>query len=109
MIEVNPKKPINMFVVRDVFNLKYGLFKEAMASIRQAVKEGLLPEKKVRILSDFTGDAYRLIMESGYASLADYEKDLTEGMKDPRFAEFYSVFKTYVVSGHREILRQHQL
>ncbi len=98
-----------MFIVRDIFNLKYGMFKEAMASIRQAVSLGLLPEKDVRILSDFTGDAYRLIMESGYASLADYEKDLAEGMKDPRFSQFYSVFTSYVSSGHREILRTHQL
>ncbi len=98
-----------MFVVRDVFNLKYGMFKEAMASIRQAVQQGLLPEKDVRILSDFTGDAYRLIMESSVESLAAYEKEMNEGMKDPRFQEFYSVFKTYVASGHREILRQHQL
>lgn len=98
-----------MYIVRDIFNLRYGMFKEAMTSIRKAVQVGLLPVKDIRILSDFTGDAYRLIMESEAESLAAYEKEMNEGMKDPRFQEFYSEFKTYVSSGHREILRKHQL
>ena len=98
-----------MYIVRDIFNLRYGMFKEAMASIRKAVHAGLLPEKEVRILSDFTGDAYRMILESDVESLAAYEKEMNEGMKDPRFQEFYSEFKTYVSSGHREILRRHSL
>jgi hypothetical protein len=39
--------------------------------------------KSCRMLSDFTGDFYRLIMGEGYDALADYEKSLTSSTGKP--------------------------
>ena len=96
-----------MYIVRDIFHLKFGMFRDAFASIQLASKQGLLISTEVNVLSDFTGDSYRLILETNYPSLAEYEHFLTQGMKDPKWQEFYQVFKTYIQSSHREIMKRH--
>lgn len=70
-----------MYIIRDIFRLRFGHYKEAKALLDEAYSKGLLPDaKSSRILSDFTGDSYRLIFEEGYDSLSDYEKSLAESM-----------------------------
>jgi hypothetical protein len=67
----------------------------------------LMPEaKSTRVLTDFTGDSYRLIFEEGYDTLADYEKSLTSGMNEDLWKKWYEKFKPLVLSSHREILKQ---
>lgn len=96
-----------MYIVRDIFQLKFGQFKEAKKLLDEAYGHGLLPDAKAsRILTDFTGDSYRLILEEGFDSLADYEKSLTEGMQKPGWKKWYDRFKAQVESSHREILSQ---
>ena len=71
-----------MYIVRDIFQLKFGHYKEAKVLLDEAYSHGLLPDAKAsRILADFTGDSYRLILEEGFDSLADYENSLTHGME----------------------------
>ena len=95
-----------MYIVRDIFNLKYGHFRPVKALMEEAKKMGMMPESKSnRLLSDFTGDAYRVIMETGYDSLADFEKELSADMSKPEFQEWYKKFVEHVISGHREILK----
>lgn len=103
-----------MYIVRDIFHLKFGHYRDAKALMParagtdgdEAKAKNMFPEaKSFRMLSDFTGDAYRLIIEEGYASLADYEKAITTGMSHPDFQIWYSKFKEHVVSSHREILK----
>ena len=70
-----------MYIVRDIFNLKYGHFRPVKAMMDEAMKMGMmLNAKNTRILSDFTGGAYRLVMETGFDSLADFEKELAADM-----------------------------
>jgi hypothetical protein len=96
-----------MFIIRDVFQLRFGEFKNAKALIDEAYSKGLLPDaKSSRVLSDFTGDAYRLVFEEGYDTLADYEKSLAQSMAKPEWKKWYERFKTLVLSSHREIVRQ---
>ena len=95
-----------MFIIRDIFQLRFGEYKEAKALLDQAYSKGLLPEaKSSRILSDFTGDSYRLIFEEGYDSLGDYEKSLQESMAKDEWKKWYDKFKKHVESSHREILK----
>lgn len=98
-----------MYIVRDIFQLKFGMFKDAFAAIKNASKHHLLPSQQFRILSDFTGDAYRLVLESNYSSLAEFENFLKQGMTDPKWQEFYNEFKNYIISSHREILKKHEV
>lgn len=96
-----------MYIVRDIFQLKFGHYGEAKKLLDEAYSHGLLPDaKSSRILTDFTGDSYRLILEEGFDSLADYEKSLADGMQKPAWKKWYDRFKTQVDSSHREILRQ---
>lgn len=95
-----------MYIVRDIFNLKYGHFRPVKALMEEAMKMGMMPKSKSnRMLSDFTGEAYRLIMENGFDSLADFEKELSTDMSKPEFQEWYKKFTEHVESGHREILK----
>jgi hypothetical protein len=96
-----------MYIVRGIFHLKFGHYGEAKRLLDEAYSHGLLPDAKAsRILTDFTGDSYRLILEEGFDSLADYEKSLAEGMQKPAWKKWYERFKAQVESSHREILRQ---
>jgi len=95
-----------MYIVRDIFNLKYGHFRPVKALMEEAMKMGMMPKSKGnRTLSDFTGGAYRLIMETSFDSLADFEKELSADMSKPEFQEWYKKFTEHVESGCREILK----
>ena len=96
-----------MFIIRDIFTLHFGHYKEAKALLDEAHRNGMLPEaKSTRVLTDFTGDAYRLIFEEGYETLGDYEKSLGDSMGKNEWKSWYDRFKQHVLSSHREILKQ---
>jgi len=96
-----------MYIIRDIFKLKFGQYRDAKKLLDEAYSNGLLPEaKSSRILTDFTGDSYRLIFEEGYDSLADYEKSLTSSMQEDAWKRWYDKFKSHVETSHREILKQ---
>src|SRR5262245_46392066 len=95
-----------MYIVRDIFNLKYGHFRAVKALMEEARKNDMMPDaKNSRMLSDFTGGAYRFIMEISYDSLSDFEKELSKDMSKPEFQDWYKKFTEHVDSGHREILK----
>lgn len=96
-----------MYIVRDIFYLRFGAYKEVKALVDEAYSKGLLPEaKSSRVLSDFTGDSYRLIFEEGYDILSDYEKSLTQSMEKSTWKKWYEKFKQHIISSNREILKQ---
>ena len=96
-----------MYIIRDIFHLKFGHFKDAKGLLDQAMKSGMMPQtQSVRVLSDFTGPSYRLIFEEGYNSLADYEASLTSSMGEEEWKKWYEQFKQHVDSSYREILKE---
>lgn len=96
-----------MYVVRDIFHLKFGHFKDARSLLEQAIKSRLMPQtESSRVLSDFTGESYRLIFEEGFNSLADYEQSLNSSMAEEEWKKWYEQFKQHVDSSSREILKQ---
>jgi len=98
--------PRTTYVVRDIFQLKFGRFREARELLQVAAKAGILPESgSMRVLSDFTGDAYRLVFEEGFPDLATYEASLTGSMKKEAWQQWYEQFKPLVERSHREILK----
>jgi hypothetical protein len=73
----------------------------------EAKSKNMFPEgKNMRMLTDFTGDSYRLIMEEGFDSLGEYEKSMSTGMNEKDFQQWYERFKPLVESSYREILKQ---
>ena len=96
-----------MFIVRDIFHLKFGHYRDAKALFDEVKSKNMLPDaNNFRLLTDFTGDSYRLIMESGFNTLADYEKSLGSSMNEEEWKKWYEKFKPLVESSHREILKQ---
>ena len=96
-----------MYIIRDIFQLKFGHFKDAKALLDEAQTKNMLPAdaKELRVLSDFTGDAYRLIFEEGFDTLAAYEQSLSGSMSTPEWQQWYADFKQHIESSHREILK----
>ena len=96
-----------MYIIRDIFQLRFGAFKDAKVLLEEAYSKGLLPDaRSARVLSDFTGDSYRLVFEEGHDSLSDYEKSLNESMNKAAWKKWYENFKQHVQTSHREILKQ---
>jgi hypothetical protein len=96
-----------MYIIRDIFHLHFGAYKEARKLLDDAYSRGLLPDaKSARILSDFTGDSYRLVFEEGYDTLAEYERSLTESRSKAGWRKWHEKFRQHVESSYREILRQ---
>jgi hypothetical protein len=96
-----------MYVVRDIFHLNFGQYRDVKKLMDEAVEKKMFPEtQNMKVLTDFTGDSYRLIMEETFNSLADYEKSMASGMDEAAWREWYEKFKKHVKSSHREILKQ---
>ena len=96
-----------MFIVRDIFHLKFGHYRDAKALFDEAKSKNMLPDtNNLRLLTDFTGDSYRLIMELSFNTLADYENSMGSSMNEEEWKKWYEKFKPLVESSHREILKQ---
>ena len=96
-----------MYIVRDIMYLKFGHYKDAKVLLDEAIKLNMFPETKSRrILTDFTGDSYRLILEAGFDTLAEYEGSFNSGMQNADWKNWYERFKPLVNTSHREILKQ---
>ena len=95
------------YLVRDIFYLKYGQYRNAKKLIDEAMAQNLMPHgQQQRMLTDFTGDAYRLIFEEGFDNLDDFENTLQNSMRGEEWQAWYEKFKPLVEKGHREILKQ---
>ncbi len=96
-----------MYIVRDIFQLKFGQYKQAKELLDEAQAMKMFEDgKSRRVLSDFTGDAYRLVLEQGFDTLADYENHLKNGFSNPDWGKWYGRFREHIVSSHREIMKQ---
>ena len=82
-------------------------FATAKKLLEEAFEKNMLPDaQQARVLTDFTGDAYRLVFEEGFDSLSDYETSLSGSMKTDEWQSWYERFKPLVERSHREILKQ---
>jgi hypothetical protein len=96
-----------MYVIRDIFYLKYGHYRDAKELLDEAMQNKLMPQQQgARVLTDFTGDAYRLIFEQVFNSLGEFEQTLTGIMNEEDWQKWYKKFRGHVKSSHREILKQ---
>lgn len=94
-----------MILVRDIFNLKFGKAKDA----KSLLEEGRELNKKYgfvnsRALTDLTGESYRLILESEWKGLADWENTMKKASADDAWQKWYQKFVPLVNSASREIM-----
>jgi hypothetical protein len=96
-----------MIVVRNVFQLKFGKAKEAVALL----KEGLAIQKKAlsgvefsaRVLTDVTGPFYTLVLELTVPSLGTFESYAPKLFADKDWQANYQKMGQLVESGYREV------
>ena len=96
-----------MFIIREIFHLKFGQYRPVKALLDEAMQKHLLLQPSgTRILTDFTGKGYRLVLELPYATLSAYEADLSKELAGTDWKEWYEKLKQYVEYSEREIMKQ---
>ncbi len=96
-----------MYIIREIFHLQFGRYREAKALLDEGMQKHLLLQPAgSRVLTDFTGEGYRLIIELPYRTLADYEADLKKELSGSGWPEWYEKFKALIRYSEREILKQ---
>jgi len=98
-------KELIMIVVRNVFQLKYGKAREALAVMKDgvAIQKRLAPDASARLLTDVTGRHYTLVLEVTVPNLAALEATVPTIFGDKDFQANYQKMVPLVESGHREI------
>lgn len=94
-----------MIVVRDTFYLKFGKAKDAktlLMEFSELLKK--YDNSPRRFLTDFTGESYRLILESTFADLSSYENTLKSHFGRDEWRKWYEKFIPLVNRSEREIL-----
>ena len=94
-----------MIVVRNVFQLKYGKAREALAIMKEgvAIQKRLAADASARLLPDLTGRHYTLVLELTVPSLAALEATVPRIFGDQEFQANYQKTVPLVDTGHREI------
>ncbi len=94
-----------MIVVRNVFRLKFGKAKDALALWKegQEIARRTGSGEKMRAMTDLVGPFYTLVMEEEFQSLADMESAMQRDMGVEEWKGWYQKFVPLVESGYREI------
>jgi hypothetical protein len=96
-----------MVVIRNVFRLKFGKTREAVA----LMKEGLAIQKRAlsgvdfstRVLTDVTGPFYTIVLELTVPSFAAFEGQASRLFGDKDWQANYQKLSPLVESGFREV------
>ena len=96
-----------MTVIRNVFRLKFGKAREAVALFKEGIaiqkRVGVAPEFSTRLLTDVTGPFYTVVLEITVANLAAFEGTAPRLMGDKDWQANYQKIAPLVESGYREI------
>ena len=97
-----------MVVVRDVFRLKFGQSKEAIALWKEAagrLRQSGYGAVDVRLLTDLAGEAYyTVVLESTFNSVAEWERAHLAARENAPWKAVYAKILPFTESGRREIL-----
>ncbi len=96
-----------MVVIRNVFRLKFGKTREAVALFKEGVaiqkRVGAGSEFATRLLTDVTGPFYTVVLEITVPNLPAFEADAPRLMGDKDWQANYQKITPLVESGYREI------
>jgi hypothetical protein len=97
-----------MILVRDVFRARFGMGEEAVAVLKEGVRLikrlGGSRRAEPRLLMDFAGPFFTVVLETTHASLAEYERGLSDLTASAEFPAWYGTVVPLMEGGHREIL-----
>jgi hypothetical protein len=95
-----------VIVVRNVFRLKFGKAKDAVAVWREGMANARkmgFSASSLRLLTDVSGPFYTLVFENTFDSLGDYENSARTMMGNPEWRAWYEKTLPFTESGYREI------
>lgn len=92
-----------MYLVRQVFQVKFGHMDEVLATLKTISESGQQPTDNIRILTDVTGKNFTLVFETKAESLDAYWENLQASFQEPEMAGQTNALMQYMESGHREI------
>jgi hypothetical protein len=96
-----------MIVIRNVFRLKFGKAREAVALFKESdaiqKRVGGGADFQVRLLTDVTGPFYTVVMEITAPSLAAFEAGAPQLMTNKEWQANYQKIAALVESGYREV------
>jgi hypothetical protein len=93
-----------MIVVRNLFRIKFGQSKPAVASFKQGrelIKKLGLTQS--RLLTDLVATSYTIVHELQFESLAAFEQEMKKVTGSAEWRAWYDTFIPYCESGSREI------
>jgi hypothetical protein len=94
-----------MILVRNVFRLRFGMAREAVALWQEGLelleRDGLV--ENAQLMTDLTGPFYTLVAESTYDDLGAMERQLREESQLPEWRAVYQRFVPMADSGYREV------
>lgn len=94
-----------MILVRDVFRLRFGKARDALALWQEGLDflRRSHGTRDARLLTDLTGPYYTLVLETTYDGLAGFEHAARTAMDDADWRAWYARFTPLVESGYREL------
>jgi hypothetical protein len=92
-----------MLVVRNCFVAKPGHASKLAAQLKEAAAVAKIP--KHRVLTDFTGEFNRVILEFEVENIAGFEARLNGYHSNDAFREKMKGYTEFWISGTREILQ----
>jgi hypothetical protein len=94
-----------MILVRDVFRLKFGHARPALALMKELQSTLPAEARKIpmRVLTDLVGPYYTLVMEMTHENLASLETMLGSSLGQEQWREWYTKFQEHCESGYREV------
>jgi hypothetical protein len=92
-----------MIVVRNVFQVKFGRARDAVALMKEGIAIGQKVGMNARVLTDITGPAYTVVLETTHENLGDFEAKSKDVMGSVEWKGWYQKFIPLVESGNREI------
>jgi hypothetical protein len=94
-----------MIVVRNVFRLKFGKAKDALALWKEGrqIAQRTGSGGAMRAMTDLVGPFYTLVMEEQFPSLGDMEREMQSEVGAEEWKTWYQKFVPLVDSGYREV------
>jgi hypothetical protein len=96
---------VDMIVVRNLFRLKFGQAKPAIAAFKEirSLNTKLGMDAGNRLLTDLVGTSYTLVYELQFESLTAFEQQMQQLMRSDEWRMLYDKFIPHAESGSREI------
>ena len=95
-----------MIIIRNVFRLKFGKAREAVALFKEAdaiQKRVAGTDFPIRLMTDVTGPFYTVVLEVTAPSLTAFEAGAPQLMADKDWQANYQKIGALVESGYREV------